>query len=111
MAERPGETGLGMAGGIGISGADLPGSTQAHARRCQRWLPDDLRRSRDLHRGRSPPVAISSSAWISTLLRWWPDHSAGGAGYDLEDGLLSDLTWYSDRDGVLGTGPVPRAGG
>jgi hypothetical protein len=28
-----------------------------------------------------------------------------GTGYDVEDGVLSDLTWYSDRDGILGTGP------
>ena len=28
-----------------------------------------------------------------------------GAGYDLEDGEVNDLNWYSDRDGFLGSGP------
>ena len=28
-----------------------------------------------------------------------------GAGYDLEDGEINDLNWYSDRDGFLGSGP------
>ena len=28
-----------------------------------------------------------------------------GAGYDLEDGEVNDLNWYSDRDGFLSSGP------
>lgn len=28
-----------------------------------------------------------------------------GVGFDLEDGEITNLNWYSDRDGLLGTGP------
>ena len=51
-----------------------------------------------------PPVAIILS---KDLNRYYVGGQAillKGTGYDSEEGVVADLTWYSDRNGKLGTG-------
>ncbi|MCW5842218.1 MAG: PD40 domain-containing protein [Caldilinea sp.] len=92
---------------IEISSADLPGSTQARIRvAANDGFLTTFAESEIFTVADHAPVAIILSMDLNPYYVGGQTIRLEGAGYDLEDGLLSDLTWYSDRDGVLGTGPV-----
>lgn len=53
-----------------------------------------------------PPVAIIVTTNLNRYYVGGQTILLEGVGYDAEDGMVSDLTWHSDRQGVLGTGPT-----
>ena len=51
-----------------------------------------------------PPVAVILSKDLNRYYVGGQTILLNGTGYDVEDGVLNELTWYSDRNGKLGTG-------
>jgi sugar lactone lactonase YvrE len=89
-----------------IDSADLPGSTQARIRvSANDGFHTTFVESETFEIADHAPVAIILSTDLNRYYVGGQSILLEGTGYDLEDGIVSDLTWYSDRDGMLGTGP------
>ncbi|MCC6457216.1 MAG: hypothetical protein IT328_19835 [Caldilineaceae bacterium] len=92
-----------------IDSTKLPGSTQARIRvSANDGFHTTFAESAAFAVADHPPVAIILSTDLNRYYVGGQTILLEGTGYDLEDGMLSgsDLTWHSDRDGVLGTGPT-----
>ncbi len=88
-----------------VDSSFLPGSAQARIRVGVNdgfhtsFVESDLFTVAD-----QAPVAIILNTRLNAYYVGGQTILLEGIGYDREDGEVSDLTWYSDRDGVLGTG-------
>lgn len=90
-----------------IDSSKLPGSTQARIRvSANDGFHTTFAESEAFAVADHPPVAIILSTALNHYYVGGQTILLEGTGYDLEDGMLSssDLTWYSDRNGMLGTG-------
>jgi hypothetical protein len=88
-----------------VGSAQLPGATQARIRvAANDGFLTTFAESETFVVADHPPVAIILSTDLNRYYVGGQTILLEGTGYDLEDGMLSDLTWYSDREGVLGTG-------
>lgn len=89
-----------------VDSAELPGSAQARVRvSANDGFLTTFAQSNPFSVTNKLPVAIILSADLNRYYVGDQTILLEGVGYDLEDGEVSDLTWYSDRDGQLGTGP------
>ncbi len=92
---------------VAIDSVHLAGSTQARIRvSANDGFLTTFVESEGFVVADHPPVAIILSTDLNRYYVGGQTILLEGTGYDVEDGELSDLTWYSDRDGVLGTGPT-----
>ncbi len=91
---------------LAVASADLPGSTQARIRvSANDGFLTTFAASEPFTVTDHAPVAIILTTELNHYYVGGQSILLEGTGYDAEDGMLSDLTWYSDRDGLLGTGP------
>jgi len=90
-----------------VDSARLPGSAQARIRvAANDGFLTTFAVSEAFAVADHPPVAIILSTNLNRYYVGGQTILLEGAGYDAEDGMVSDLTWHSDREGVLGTGPT-----
>jgi hypothetical protein len=90
-----------------VDSARLPGAAQARIRvAANDGFLTTFAESAAFTVADHPPVAIILNRNLNRYYVGGQTILLEGAGYDAEDGMVSDLTWHSDREGVLGTGPT-----
>jgi WD40 repeat protein len=90
-----------------VDGARLPGAAQARIRvAANDGFLTAFAVSEPFTVADHPPVATILTTNLNRYYVGGQTILLEGAGYDAEDGMVSDLTWHSDREGVLGTGPT-----
>ena len=90
-----------------IDSADLPGSAQARVRvSANDGFFTTFAESYPFSVTNKLPTAVILTDDLNPYYVGDQTILLEGAGFDLEDGDVSDLNWYSDRDGFLGSGPT-----
>lgn len=90
-----------------VDSADLPGSTQARIRvSANDGFLTTFAESETFTVIDHAPIATILSTDLNRYYVGGQTILLEGIGYDPEDGMVNDLTWYSDRNGVLGSGPT-----
>jgi hypothetical protein len=89
-----------------LDSTDLPGSPTARVRvSANDGFLTTFAESYTFSVTNKLPVAVILTDDLSRYYVGGQSILLEGAGYDLEDGEVNDLNWYSDRDGLLGSGP------